>query len=248
MPFVLFLVFMIIVISFIIYYEKKRKAYKRDVVDVVLKSYFDDYEYHFEEGLSKSRVQDTKLVRCGNIYQSDDYIRSSYKGVEFEFSDVRIKKRVKTGKHTTTITYFSGQWIIIKNKIKLQAPLYVVDRNLSSSMAQNSSLFETSIPKVELESIEFNQEFHVYTNHAHDAFYVLTPDFIEKLIAIHREDVSFYISGEEIHIAIYSRENLFEPNVFEENTVEAKRDQISKKLDQTLKYIKLFSEGNLWRL
>ena len=70
--------------------------------------------------------------------------------------------------------------------------------------------------KLETESIEFNELFGVYTTNEHDAFYLLTPHFMEKIIELERKfegrlTVGFINS--QIHVLIYNNENALEPPV-----------------------------------
>lgn len=229
-----------ITILTITYINKRRKEYKNEVVHQVLSELFDEFEYGFRKGLNRERVYNTHLVRSGNQFKSDDYLKGTYKGIDFEFSDVSIKHHVKQGKTSTTYTYFVGQWIIIKPHKKVSSELYVVDKNLRYAMANNANLFKENVPKVKLESIAFNKEFNVYAHNSHDAFYVLNPAFIEKLTSIHQDDVSFYMNESELHIALYSRRDLFEPPFLGKFDIDGDRKKIKKALDDVLKYIELF--------
>jgi len=64
-----------------------------------------------------------------------------------------------------------------------------------------------SARKIEMESIEFNKAFDVYSDSDRFAFYVLTPQFQEKLIALSKKypkqfEVSFYVMGSKAYLVM----------------------------------------------
>jgi hypothetical protein len=64
-----------------------------------------------------------------------------------------------------------------------------------------------SARKMEMESIEFNKAFDVYSDSDRFAFYVLTPQFQEKLIALSKKypknfNVSFYVMGSKAYVVM----------------------------------------------
>ena len=68
-----------------------------------------------------------------------------------------------------------------------------------------------------MESEAFNEKFEVYAEDEHEAFYLLTPSFMEKLEqAEHELDGRMYYGffGHEFHVAVDNRQNCFEPPVF----------------------------------
>jgi hypothetical protein len=64
-----------------------------------------------------------------------------------------------------------------------------------------------SARKMEMEYIEFNKAFDVYSDSDRFAFYVLTPQFQEKLIALSKKypksfNVSFYVMGSKAYVVM----------------------------------------------
>lgn len=234
-----FLIIGIIIVSFIS--RARAQKYKEEVVIKVLEDMFEEYDYRMRPGYDKKRIYDTRLVQNGNRYSSDDYIRAVYKGVEFEFADVEIRNETNDGEHSSTVTYFVGQWIIVRPQKEVQGKLYVVDRQLRNSSPRGGFIFkDSSIQKVETEDVEFNDQFKVFAEYPHDAFYILTPHKMDELFRIHREDVSFFQNQDELHIAIYSNENLMEPKFFSRGTNEEEMIKVRRSLEQALSYIELF--------
>ena len=65
--------------------------------------------------------------------------------------------------------------------------------------------------KVETENRFFNDNFEVYTNNEHTAFYVLTPYVMEQLMMMKRyyKNLGVAVSGNQIMIAVDTKEYLF---------------------------------------
>lgn len=239
LPLILLLIVIFTVIIFL--NHQKRKKFKQDVVYPVLKEFFSDLEYGHMKGFDKRRIYDTKLVSSGNRYRSDDYIKATYHGMDFEFADVVIQNETRTNDTTHTTTYFRGQWIIVKPKRKIQGRLYVIDNRFRHSNPKGFLFFkDKSLEEVNMESELFNEEFNVYAESSHEAFYMLNPQMLLRLKAIHDEDVSFYFNGSSLHIAIYSNKLLFEPRLFDKVDIEQHRDSIKESLLDVLKYVDVF--------
>jgi hypothetical protein len=73
--------------------------------------------------------------------------------------------------------------------------------------------------KVLFEDIEFNEKFVVYAQNEHDAFYVLSPQFIEKIKKLESENDGRLIIGiidNKIHILLDNRQNILEPSIIDD--------------------------------
>lgn len=192
--------------------------FKTLIVEDVYKQHFDELTFNFEEGFSKEFVKEAQLISIGNTYNSDDYISGVYKGVHFKRSDVDMKNVTSNGKTTTTITYFKGPWMIFDCPKKFHSSTKVVEQEFLDS--GNPGWF-SGFEKLETESVAFNDIFNIFTTNEHDAFYLLTPHFMEKIIELEKRyegrlTVGFINS--KIHVLIYNDENALEPPVMEEIT------------------------------
>ena len=77
--------------------------------------------------------------------------------------------------------------------------------------------------KVTFEDIDFNDRFEVYAQDEHDAFYVCTPQFIERikrLEASHEGRLTIGIMDQKVHVLFYDNSNAMEPSLFNEVTEE----------------------------
>jgi hypothetical protein len=81
------------------------------------------------------------------------------------------------------------------------------------------SLFQTvpGLKKVKTESIHFNSELHIFAENDHEAFYLLTPHFMEKLIYFDQkyiDKISFSFKDNKLYIAHDSRVDYFDLKAF----------------------------------
>ena len=64
---------------------------------------------------------------------------------------------------------------------EFKANFQVVEKNFSVSKIGESVFKNSKFEKVEMEGIKFNEEFTIYAENAHDVFYILTRQIMEKL-------------------------------------------------------------------
>ena len=159
--------------------KKYKELYKEIFVQVPLKKNFDNVFYAWKSGFNEHTVRNFRLFDMGNIFSSEDYLKASYKGINFELSDVTIRK--KQGKSTYTI--FRGRIIIFDLPNKPIIPMRVY----SKSFPSRNRDFKHNSEKIELESIAFNDLFDVYSQNDVDAFYVLTPVMMERFIQLQKK-------------------------------------------------------------
>jgi mRNA deadenylase 3'-5' endonuclease subunit Ccr4 len=70
---------------------------------------------------------------------------------------------------------------------------------------------------VDLEDIEFNNKFQVYSNNEVEAFYILTPNMIGKIKEIERElkgGLLLVFNNNQLHIGIKNNKQTFTPSLF----------------------------------
>lgn len=198
-------------------YMSKSRVYKDTIKEVLITKMFEkEFEhvnYSPTQGLDQDFIDDTEMYDKGNTYSSNDLLTASYKGIGFMQADVNIQNVTSNGKTTTTTTYFKGRWIVcdfIKN-----FDGYHQVRSNGSFFANKKprKFFGTKTKAIDFESVEFNKRFSTYTNDEKEAFYLITPDYMAKMINfrdyVNCEVVYGFINN-RLHIAIYNNHNAFE--------------------------------------
>lgn len=200
--------------------QRYRDAYKQALVRRSLESVFTDLEYEPELGISYETIASTKMMNMGDRFHSEDYISAMYRNIRFEQSDVHIEEEHTTTDsdgHTSTsyVTIFRGRWMIFDFNKEFRANLQIAQKGFPN--ARRKRFFgkkETLFKKVEMESDSFNNGFYVFAQNEHDAFYIVTPAFmerIENLAAHNRGKLLFCFVGDRLHIAIHDNKDSFEP-------------------------------------
>lgn len=233
--FLIFIIAVLIITVGIYFHTKAVKAFKKNVVKVALEKVIPGAEYLEMDGFGEERIRETRLVRRSNRFNSTDYIRGVYHGLEFEFANVNISDHRSAGKSSYTVEYFRGQWLIIKPHVTLDTELYIVDKRLYHSDPDAIGWFDSrGLTKVETESIAFNKEFKVHASDPVNAFYILSPQKILSLYENEAQDVSVYLNKDELHIAIYSGSFIFGNEHVNEENRESVENRIIDELIKTL--------------
>lgn len=164
--------------------EKKSKAlYKSTLVPMVMSNRLGYVEYYSQCGFSIQAIQEAGLVsNMGNYFYSEDYMRGTYAGVNYRQCDVDIKIQLEKDKE---IQLFYGRVFEFDYIGKNVPELVICTKNYNHyPVLYNHYL-------VELDSVEFNHRFKVFTANKENAFYMLTPQIMEKLLILGSRYESF---------------------------------------------------------
>ena len=189
---------------------KYKELYKSTFVRQVLQDIFDNVYYDGKTGFPSQLVKDMSLCRMGNRFATEDYLSGSYKGVRFEQADVRVQYHT-SGKNSHTTTYFEGRMFIFDYPYKKVFSVQVFSENFQYR-CKNPLEFKTN--KVHMESEVFNREFDVMAVQDVDAFYVLTPQMLEKITMIRNRygNVALHFNGNKLFVGINCGMNAFDGN------------------------------------
>ena len=191
-------------------YNKSHKdfkaLYKRIFVEAPLQQNFENVIYSWQNGFDENIVRNFELCKMGNRFRSEDYIRASYSGVPFEISDVYVAQHTSSGRSSHTTIYFKGRMMVFAFPEKLVSTVRVY----SDTFRYRQGEFLGMHPdKVEMESVTFNKQFDVIAPDAHEAFYLLTPHFMEKLLQLKSKytSVAIHVCGNQVAIGFNEPNN-----------------------------------------
>lgn len=194
------------------------KEFKDIFVLNALKKTFDNLTYNTEKGFDEKEIYDYGMLDTSDRFRSNDYISGTYKNIKFEQSDIEIEEKHESedsegNKTTTWVTIFKGRYMIFDFNKKFMANMQVVSSNFVAHRRHSRREFS----KVDLEDMEFNKMFNVYTDIEHDAFYILTPHFMQKIKQLYKAldaPIMLCFIDNRLHIALNNGEDSFEYNVF----------------------------------
>lgn len=159
-----------------------QKIYKDLFVEEPLNKNFENVFYAWRSGFNLDEVNDFNICTKVDKVVSEDYVKADYKGIHFEMSDVKAISNMRHGKNDSGIR-FQGRIIAfdfpdkaVKNTLVYTKPFFY--RSKEYAAKQNI---------VKMESTAFNHDFDVYSDDAHDVFYLLTPHFMEQLDKLYKK-------------------------------------------------------------
>ncbi len=190
-----------------------KKIYKENFVVSVLNEVFDNVKYDYKKGFNSAYVRTFGLTRLGNKFESEDYLRASYKGINFEQADVVISYHTShsSNKNSHTTTYFKGRMFAFDFPFKSVSSVQVFTENYPY---RGTPTINEKLNKIEMESDLFNKRFDVLALDDEEAFYVLTPQMMEKIESIRDKynHVAMHFSGNKLYVGIWTSDNAFDGN------------------------------------
>lgn len=190
--------------------EEYKKLYKENFVISILKEKFDDVIYDYKRGLDKNSVEQFGLTSMGNRFSSEDYIKGSYKGIGFEQSEVRIEHKGRND--DTASIYFRGRMIAFDFQFKDVKSVQAFSDNFPH---RGTPKINYSMKKVQMENVDFNKKFDVLAADEVEAFYVMTPQLMEKVDCLKEkyENVALNFQGNKLYVGIWSGMDAFDGDI-----------------------------------
>lgn len=191
-------------------------AYKRKFVLSAFCEIFDDVSYRPLYGIPEDDFRNLGMIKMGNSYSSDDYIRATYKGVDFEYADVRVSYDHKDDGDMRTEKLFWGSWMTFEFNKDFVRNVQVVEKGFNNAkhnrfIGKSEDLYE----KIDTEDVDFNSKFGVFAQSEHDAFYILTPHMMETIKSV-AESTSgkmiFCFVDNKLHVGICTGKDSFGPD------------------------------------
>ena len=198
--------------------EKFNKEFKNVFVLKSLNNIFTDITYYPEKGFSKTFIQSVGMLNTGDRFDSNDYISGKYKNISFEQSDIEIAEKyieeaADGEQEEVWETTFMGRLMIFDFNKPFKTNIQVASYRFDAASLPWSKKFS----RVVMEDVEFNKMFNVLAESEHEAFYVLTPHFMEKLKELTKKlncGIMFCFVDNKLHIAVDNYKDSFEYNVF----------------------------------
>ncbi len=221
------------------YANEYKKIYKNYFVCNALKEVFTNLEYEPEMGISREILENTKMINTSDRYYANDYIKGKYKDVSFISSDVHIEEEHETedmdgNKSTYYVTLFMGRWFIFDFNKTFKSNLCV------TQIESVIKFYDLNYEKINLEDEQFNKKFSVYAQSKHEAFYILSPSFMEKV-----KDLSLKINGKlilcfnnnKLYLGLNNYLDSFEPSIHKKVNENFIKNTIKKDIDVIINFI-----------
>ena len=212
------LVFLLAAIPCAVVYVRASNATKKLVSDNIvaqaLGEVFDVEVYAAGHYIGEDVLRQAGLVYDWNKSNGSDLVSGKYRGVAFAFSDVHLEdEEVSTdgdGNTTTSCTTrFRGQWLVLEAKKPLPHMVRIRERE----QRRLKGGYRKSKSDVETENAAFNEKFEILTGDPHTAFYILTPHFMEAIVAADERAAGrtyLCFDGQRVHVAVDNGRDSFE--------------------------------------
>ena len=193
-----------------------RRAYKAYFVEQNLKKTFTNLSYDHAAGISSALLDSTGMVYTGNRYSSNDFTSGKYKDVAFSQADVHIEtEHTDSDGNTRYTTIFRGRFMIFEFPKQFSFKLEIVGKHFRAYRKPGTdSKTGHKTEKITTESSEFNSMFRVYGQDGFEAYYILDPAFMVKLMNIatmHRNRVLFAFYENRLIVGLDDGKDSFEP-------------------------------------
>lgn len=200
-------------------YDKFNLSFKSKYVQQVISSIegFEKLQYVPKGGFTWDDVRNAAAVNCGDkrYYDSEDLLMGEYENIRFQISDVCTRKMVRMSKKNRVEEIFSGQMICLDqfdDTKRSNGHIQIFEKKFMSNMvgwkAENEIHTENEI---------FNNRFSVFAYDEHNAYYILTPQRIEKIMHfadVMNGQVSFVFRDEKLFVAV-RRDSMFDASMDE---------------------------------
>lgn len=236
--------------------KELKRLYKETFMKGILEEYFEDVDYRWETGISQYQFFDTGIFEEYKIssYHSEDYLSGVYKGVSFKQADVEFTRRETTGDHPKDVTVFSGRLFEFDDSFKQVQSVKVMPE--IEVRAENRFQIERQ-DIVKMENMEFNKVFAVASASPQEAFYVLTPQVMERLLDIHNRykkselddgsrnnieglyrTIAFHFKQDKLYVVIDHMDS-FDSNFLKEIDYPTEKEKIRKHIQVIIDVIEM---------
>lgn len=199
-------------------HDRFNAAYKdRYILDMILGTgLFENIAYNKNLGFTFEEISNAFVIDSGikHYYSSEDLVTGRYSGIRFAFSDVHTRKLVKGSKGMRVETVFHGQVLHFSTFDDIKTShgiLQIFQKEFLSNLKGRLAEY-----KIETENSGFNKKFDIYASDEHNAYYILTPQLMEKIEEFSDQagaQIALSFLGSSMFVAVNRKLSMFEPSV-----------------------------------
>lgn len=195
----------------------KKSKFKSSQMSNIIKEIFPDCEYEPENCISRQEYKDLEMLSIGEYFVGSDMLKGkTSNGTPFNYCEIYTYDENEDNEgHTHTYTRFKGGILTFNYPRNFEYKSVMVSKGFNKGNGFNKGWFN-DYKKVETESVEFNNSFKLYSTNAEDAFYIFTPQVMEKFVELNKQykhGLIFGFKEGKINIAVPSLD-MFEPPAF----------------------------------
>lgn len=196
--------------------QKYIAAYNEFYVKEPLTRFFTNVIYNPQGGIDKQIIMDTGMIAAGNTYKHDNYINANYKGINFISSNATV-----INKEVDDINYnFNGNWMIFDFHKQFKTNIQIYENQTEAILTFQYVFPKNIYQTIKTESVQFNEKFTIQAENEHDAFYILTPSVIEKIMKLENKyngQLLICFDNGKLHLA-FNGKSLFHPKFYNQKS------------------------------
>ncbi len=178
---------------------------KGKVMPILLRS-LPKFKWSSEKCITSKFIINAKLFGDYNRQSGDDNFTGKYKNVDVKMWETELGKETGSGKNRTYTVRFKGVLVALEPPRQYKGLTLIKKDNLIDITPQG-------LEQVNLEDVEFEKDYNVYSDDQIEARYVLTTAFMERFknikLAFNASKIEASISEQGILIAISTGRDLF---------------------------------------
>lgn len=199
--------------------KKYKKLFKDEVVEAVIAKcdFIDNIYYDADGGIAECVVVGSGMLHSCDRYSASDFISGTYKGVNFEQSDIHLESTTSDADNTSSSsTMLRGRWMTYFARNKLPCKMQVVSKGFYADRGGKMKFIgeKHPLPEVEEQDKEFSKKFKIYAADVQTGGEAVTRAFKDSLDAL-REKLGhpFMLSfeGNCVYLAVGGNVDSFEP-------------------------------------
>lgn len=165
-------------------FSTMQKDFKAKYLLPLMQKAYPGCSFISNEGIKYQTAKQSHIVPLRDRFTSEDLIKGQVDDVNFITCDIKVEeKHTSTDSRGNTHTYYStvflGRYFEFDFNKEFIGELIVAEAKRHTN--------HSDLNKVETESIEFNKTYKTYASDEHTAFYILTPQVMERLLLIENE-------------------------------------------------------------
>ncbi|MBN2504407.1 MAG: DUF3137 domain-containing protein [Bacilli bacterium] len=180
-------------------FKKLSLSFKNDYLREMIEKIYPNSTFIPEHGFSQEDVYNSLILRKTDRFYSEDYLSGTYNDIPFESADVKLQNVHHSGKSTTVVTVFLGRLYRFQFPRNFATEMIIVQPGFGVNFAYGN------YEKIATESVEFNQEYKVYATGELEAFRLLLPQFMERLLDLDqqfKDKISFAFVRNILYVAV----------------------------------------------
>lgn len=209
------------------YQVEFKEEFKNSVITSIIRGVNPNLSYAPNSHVSMTDYHNSRLYeRSVDRYKGEDYVEGVVGETKLRFSELHTEYKTETrdsngNRRTSWHTIFKGIFMIADSNKHFESETYIIRGGKSDGFFGRigkalQSKKSRGGERTEMDDPEFNKEFTVYTTDSIEARYLLTPDFMKRmldLIAYTKAALSASFVDDQLNLAITTAHDFFRPDL-----------------------------------